>query len=203
MPRENQNIVHREEETEKIYLEIGFQSDHHESTLRKIEILGVPGVHLENGKCILGEKDKRFFDDLIVRKLFSLSRRMEFCNYQYLKIWLWNSNFQRDKVPYRLPSINGNDFEIRAHNQSSKLRKIYVLDNGLKGADYYRWRNTAETLFSPLFDSFTAPPEPPSFLKESPLTPFIKAFASVNETIDPYANMKQKIDFNTLIIQID
>ncbi|MGF1675564.1 MAG: hypothetical protein ACFCUV_18045 [Rivularia sp. (in: cyanobacteria)] len=201
MPRERQNFIRTE--AEKIYLEIGFQSDNHKSNLRKIEILGVPGVRLKNGKSAIDEKDNIFIDDLIVKRLFNLSCKMDYCDYEYLKIWLWNRHFRQDEVPYKLPSINEDDLEIRSNKPYSRLEKIYVLDNGFKNDEYRRWRNTAETLFSPLFDSFSAPPETPSFAEASLFKPFMNAVAAFNEAIDPYVNMKQKMFFNTLIIQID
>ncbi|NJO65210.1 MAG: hypothetical protein HC836_46040 [Richelia sp. RM2_1_2] len=200
MPRENQNFVRTE--VERIYLEIGFESDIQESNLRRIELLGVPGVRLENGESVIREKQKTFFDDLIVRKLFTLSRRID-CDYQYLKIWLWDNKLRREEVPYRLPSIDKNDLEIRLLKSYTKLERIYVLDNELKDAEYRRWCHTAEKLFTPLFDSFIAPPETPYFFEESPFQPFVNAVTAVNQTLDKYASMKQKMSFNTLIIQVD
>lgn len=64
-------------------------------------------------------------------------------------------------------------------------------------------------LFSPLFIKFIAPPEMPSELANNPLvklieaSPLGKALEMVNSTLDPYSNMKQKLFFNALIIQID
>jgi hypothetical protein len=200
MPREHQNYTRTE--AERIYLEIGFESDIHESNLRRIELLGVPGVRLKNGESAIHEKQKTFFDDLIVKKLFYLSHKID-CDYQYLKIWLWNNNLRREEVSYKLPSIDKNDLEIRQSKSYTKLERIYVLDNELRDAEYRRWCHTAEKLFTPLFDSFIAPPNAPSFFEESPFKPFVNAVTAVNQTLDKYASMKQKMSFNTLIVQID
>jgi hypothetical protein len=193
------------DEYEKIFLEIGFRSPEREGSLRTIELFGVPGKKLPNGQCVVTPQIQRFFDDLIVRKIFRQSRQLRDCNFEYLKIWIYDDTETRnDKRGYSIPSLDSRDLKIRSNNHLSKLEKIYVLDNDLKDErEYKRWKKAAEDIFSPLFTNFITPPEPPSSFADSIFSPFIKAVEAVNDSLDSYGNLKRNLFFNALIIQID
>jgi len=188
---------------EKIFLEIGFRSPESEGSLRTIELFGVPGERLPNGECIVNQKVQRFFDDLIVRKLFYQGRQLPDCNFEYLKIWLYDTETRDAQRGYDIPKIDRYDLEISSNNTLSKLEKIYVLDNGLTNSEYERWAKTAEQLFNPLFKKFILPPEPPSIEANSIFNPLLKLVENIHESLDSYSNLKRNLFFNALIIQID
>ncbi|NEP56225.1 MAG: hypothetical protein F6K31_04265 [Symploca sp. SIO2G7] len=190
-------------EPEKIFLEIGFRSPESEGSLRTIELLGVPGEKLPNGECVVNQKVQRFFDDLIVRRIFYQSRQLPDCNFEYLKIWLYSTDTRDAQKEYAVPQLDSRDLEISSNNPLSKLEKIYVLDNGLKNSEYARWKKTAEQLFNPLFQKFVLPPEPPSIEANSIFNPLLKFVENVHDSLDSYSNLKRNLFFNALIIQID
>ncbi|WP_445245356.1 hypothetical protein [Microcoleus sp. OTE_8_concoct_300] len=185
---------------ERVFLEIGFRSPEGEGSLRSIELLGLPGQKLKNGECVVSEKVQRFFDDLIVRKIFRESRRISDCKFQYIKIWLYDTNISDSERGYAVPKIDKGDLEIRSNVLSSKLERIYVLDNELTGREYDQWKKTATELFTMLFMQFIAAPELPSILADNPVAKFVEKMA---DSVDNYARMKQNLFFNALIIQVD
>ncbi|NEO57936.1 MAG: hypothetical protein F6K54_35710 [Okeania sp. SIO3B5] len=197
---------------EKIYLEIGFRSPETYGNLKTIELLGVPGQRLNNGECVVNEKTQKFFDKLIVRELFRQSRLLPNCSFEYLKIWLYDTEIENNERGYSIPTIDRGDLEIRSNIPGSKLERIYVLDNELTAQEYQIWKRDAENLFNPLFRQFIAPPELPSLLTEesianNPFTqvfkPLVEGIEKTTEALDKYAKMKQSLFFNALIIQID
>jgi hypothetical protein len=190
----------QESGSKKVFLQIGFRSSERDGSLRTIELFGIPGERSSNGEYAVSEKTQRFFDDLIVRKLFRDSRQLPYCDFEHLKIWLYNMDTRDEERGYDIPRIDDRDLKIRSDISSSRLERIYVLDNELTGREYERWRRTSEALFTPLFSKFLAPPEPPSILKNIPLVRFAEEVA---EKVDPYLKMRQSAFFNALIIQID
>lgn len=194
----------REPAIEEVFLQIGFNSPESDGSLRTIEMFGVPGERLKNGKCVVSEKAQRFFDDLIVRRIFRESRRLPDCNFEYLKIWLYDTEIGDDERGFVVPKVDSHDLDILSTVRSSRLERIYVLDNGLKGLEYERWKRTVEDLFVPLFSEFIAPPKPPSRLSDNPFVKLVTAMTEgVIGTVDEYSKMKQSLFFNALIIQID
>ncbi|GET38493.1 hypothetical protein [Microseira wollei] len=158
---------------ERVFLEIGFRSPEREGSLRSIELLGLPGQKLKNNECVVSEKVQQFFDDLIVRKIFRQSRRIPDCNFEYIKIWLYDTEIGDAERGYAVPKIDKGDLKISSNVLSSKLERIYVLDNELTGREYDRWKEMAEKLFSPLFRDFIAPPELPDILADNPFAKFV------------------------------
>jgi hypothetical protein len=194
---------------ENVFLRIGFRSPEKEGSLTSIELFGIPGKTSTTDQVDSSEKIKRFFDDLIARAIFRKARLMPECDFEYLKIWLYDTETKDAERGYQIPQIDKSDLEIPSNVPSSKLELIYVLDNQLTGREYERWEKIARELFTPLFLKFIAPPELPSELANNPFvklmeaSPFGKALEMVNSTLDPYSPMKQKLFFNALIIQID
>ena len=183
-----------------VFLQIGFRSSEREGTLRTIELLGVPGERAGSGEYVVNDRMRRFFDDLIVRKLFRDSRYLPACDFEYLKIWLHNTDSVNDNLDYDIPKTDERDLMLRPSFSTSQLDYICILDNELKGSEYEQWSSTCKSLFAPLFSSFVTPPEPPSILKNIPL---VKMASSIAEKVDPYLKMKQNTSFNALIVQID
>lgn len=183
-----------------VFLQIGFRSSEREGTLKTIELLGVPGERTGSGKYVVNDRMRRFFDDLIVRKLFRDSRYLPSCDFEYLKIWLHDTDSMKEDLDYDIPKIDKRDLTLRPSSSTSQLDHICVLDNELKGSEYEKWRSTCESLFTPLFGNFMTPPEPPSVLKNIPL---VRMAGSIAEKVDPYLKMKQNTFFNALIVQID
>ncbi|OCQ91403.1 hypothetical protein BCD67_23605 [Oscillatoriales cyanobacterium USR001] len=194
---------------ETVFLKIGFRSSEQDGSLKTIELFGVPGKASTTGQLDSSEQIKRFFDDLIVRVIFRKARLIPECDFKLLKIWLYDTETKDEERGYQIPQLDQNDLEINSNVRSSKLEAIYVLDNQLTGIEYERWEKIARELFSPLFLKFIAPPELPSELANNPFvklmeaSPIGKALEIVNSTLDPYSDMKQKLLFNALIIQID
>lgn len=194
---------------ETVFLRIGFRSSEPEGRLTNIELFGVPGKTSTTGQVDSSEKIKHFFDDLIARTIFRKARLIPECDFQYLKIWLYDTETTDAERGYQIPQIDERDLEITSNVPSSKLEFIYVLDSQLTGREYERWEKIARELLTPLFIKFIAPPEMPSELANNPFvkliesSSFFKALEMVNNTLDPYSNMKQKLFFNALIIQID
>ncbi|MGB3510651.1 MAG: hypothetical protein WBA93_15750 [Microcoleaceae cyanobacterium] len=204
MPRQDPRSQ-RNSEAEIVYTSIGFNSPYREGTLRTIELVGVPGQIQKNGQCVVGAKTQRFFDELLVGKLFNLSIRQRSCNFQKLKIWLYDTNARWEEMEYQVPEVDNQDLLIGPNISSSKLKAIYVLDNRsvdtrLTGAEYQRWVRTAQELFTPLYMEFITPPEPPDILGNNPVVQF---FQAVGENFDVHGRAKKKMLFDALIIQID
>ncbi|NER38447.1 MAG: hypothetical protein F6J93_31595 [Oscillatoria sp. SIO1A7] len=204
--------MQRHPETEKIYLEIGFRSPYPNDSLKTIELFGVPGEKRGSGESVVSEKVKRFFDDLMVSKIFRESRRLPDCDFEYLKIWLYDTETTNKERGYRIPTIDNRDLKINPTTSASKLEGIYVLDNELTDREYERWKKNARSLFAPLFGQFIAPPDASSAfsdrsIADNPLVKLMKPAFEVLETmtdaVDPYARMKQRLFFNALIIQVD
>ena len=188
----------------KVFLQVGFRSPEQEGSLRTIEIFGIPGEKLKRDDYVVTDKSKSFFDDLIVRKLFRKSRFLTDCDFEYLKIWLYNLDVDDSKRGYDVPKLDERDLKIKSSVSSSKLEYIYVLDNGLSGNDYTLWKRTVKDLFTPLFIGFVAPPTAPEEVVNNPLFKLVESFTDpLRDSLDPYGKIKQKLFFNALIIQID
>lgn len=192
-----------------VFLRIGFESSSDQGTLKQIELFGVPGKTSANNQVVISPNVRVFFDDLIARVIFRKARLICECDFQFLKIWLYDTQTENRDRGYQIPSLDEQDLEITSNVLSSKLDTIYVLDNQLMGAEYKQWAKIAKELFSPLFLKFSSPPEMPHELAEHPLikliesSPFGRALETVSQTLNPYSEMKQKLFFNALIIQID
>ncbi len=199
MPRYSQPERSRNPEPEIIYTAISFRSPYREGNLKTIELVGVPGQRLKNGELVVSQKTQRFFDDLIVGKLFALSSRLPI-QFQEIKIWLYDTNASEEERGYKIPDIDNRDLPIFSNVPFSKLEAIYILDNELSGAEYQKWARDAQQLFTPIFKEFIAPPEPPDILANNPI---FQAFQTLGETLDPKSKAKRKILFNALIVQID
>ena len=158
---------------QKVFLQIGFNSSEHEGSLRTIEVIGVPGEKRANGEYIVSQKAQYFFDDLVVKPIFIESRRLRECNFRCLKIWMYHPDIQDGERGYEVPKLDKHDLRIDSNVPSSGLRNIYVLDNGLQGEEYRRWKQTAEDLFYPLFKKFIVPPKPPELSREHSLSRFV------------------------------
>jgi hypothetical protein len=192
-------------ETKKVFLQVGFRSSEQEGSLRTIEIFGVPGEkRLKRGDYVVTDKTKSFFDDLIVKKLFRKSRFLSDCDFEYLKIWLYDLDVDDSKRGYDIPKLDEHDLKIKSTISSSKLEYIYVLDNGLSGDDYSLWKKTVKDLFSTLFIGFVAPPSLSEEVANNPLFKLVESLtAPLRDNLDPYGESKQNLFFNALIIQID
>ena len=189
---------------EDVFLQIGFRSPYTESKLRTIELYGVPGEKVDEDNYRVSEKIQKFFDDQIARKLFHHSLSLQYCDFEYLKVWLYNSNQSPDKQGYRIPTLDNRDLKIPTHINSSKLECIYVLDNQLEGKAYMHWERSAKDLFKPLFGRFMAPPTPPDVINNVPFLRLAGEMAKeISNKIDPFFEMRKNIFFNALIIQID
>lgn len=192
-----------------VFLTIDLRSPDPDDILHSIEICGIPGTATSAGQLTFDPKIQQFFDDLIARVIFSQARRMPDCDFESLKIWLYDTEMPPEKRGYQVPQLDERDFLIESKLVSSKLEFIYVLDNLLKGPEYRQWKKMVYQLFNPLFMKFTTPPETPSELSNNPLfqlfanSPFGKGLETVNKTLDPYLKLKKKLFFNALIIQID
>ncbi|CAK8719055.1 hypothetical protein GCAAIG_08515 [Candidatus Electronema halotolerans] len=199
MPRVN-------EQREEIFLQIGFNSSNADGSLKTIEVIGIPGEKLSNGKCVVSEKAQHFFDDLIVKPIFMKSRQMRSCDFRYLKIWAYNPDVKDSQRGYKVPSIDQNDLKIVSDTKSSGLRDIIILDNGLTGESYQRWKVICIELFSHLFRRFVAPPKPPEFEGRIGMKFIDTIFSGIDSMMtksDKYGEMKRNLFFDTLIIQID
>ncbi len=185
-----------------IYTSLGFRSSHPDGNLRTVEIIGVPGQKKRGGECYIGEKMERFFDDSIARPIFQTSRHIPNLDWQAIKIWLYTIDEGEEEQGYQVPQLNEQDLEIQSNISDSNLKLIYVLDNELPKAEYRRWKKTAESLFTPLFRQFVAPPEFPSSFP-FPTNPFSGLIQSLDNRLDPYAQMKRELFFDALIIQVD
>lgn len=197
----------RSSEGEKTFLQIGFNASDREGSLRTIEIIGIPGEKLANGECVVSQKAQHFFDDLIVKPLFTESRRLRNCNFRYLKIWAYHPDIKDSERGYDVPKLDRRDLKIDSNVSSSGLKTIYILDNGLKGEEYRQWKQTAEDLFSPVFRKFIALPKPPEISGSNLFSRLIEtaldSVDSVMSSVDKYGEMKRSLFFDTLIIQID
>ena len=188
----------------KVFLQVGFRSPEPKGSLRTIEMFGIPGTKSRNGEYVVTDKTKSFFDDLIVRKLFQKSRLLSDCDFEYLKIWLYDLDVDDSKRGYDVPTLDERDLKIKSTVSFSKLEYIYVLDNGLSENEYILWKKTVKELFSPLFINFVGPPTPSEEVANNPLFKLVESFTDpIRDNLDPYGKIKQNLFFNSLIIQID
>lgn len=196
-------------QSESAFIKIGFRSSSSQGTLQTIELIGVPGEKLPNGKYAVRDKVRRFFDDLIVRHLFRKGRLIPECDFQELKIWLYDTQYDTQKtapeIAYEIPNIDDRDLQINSRNSMSKLKTIYVLDNELQGQEYQDWEKVCQELFGSLFDQFIAPPEVPKIIENNNNLVFnlLKSGLEFIESIDRYGKNKQNLFFDALIIQVD
>ncbi len=109
------------ESREQVFLQIGFNSPRNDGILKTIEIIGVPGEKLINGECVVSEKAQNFFDDLIVKPIFMKSRRLQGCDFRYLKIWVYHSDIKNGERGYKVPNIDQNDLIISSSIPSSGI----------------------------------------------------------------------------------
>jgi hypothetical protein len=186
--------------SDNIYTAVGFRSSEPGGRLKIIEIFGLPGQRIKNDEIVVTPKTQSFFDSLIVRKIFRQSPRIKNCDFESLKIWLYDTEVMNKERGYDVPELDKQDLVIRSNISYSNLEQIYVLDNNLQGAEYREWQNIVEELFKPLFSGFVVPPEAPEIIAENPL---FKAIGSILQPLDPDVKMKQNLWFNSLIIQID
>ena len=187
----------RTSKSQKIVLNLTLESDHPDSKLKQMDIIGVPGQN-QNGKNILSDTVFCFLDDTIGRPIFAASRQIPKLDWQKLTVWLCATD--EDSLGYQVPTIDDRDLEMKSNIPESNLKLIYVLDNDLKGNEYRRWKKTSEDIFTPLFKKFVPPPQLPSSFSFNPFGSFIE---SLDSRIDPYAKMKRELFFDALIIQID
>lgn len=186
------------------FLEIAFRSDISEGTLKVIELVGVPGEQSLNREYLIKDEIRLFFDDLIVKPLFRKSRHIPNCDFQILKIWLYDTESSNEERSYEIPEVDHRDLCISSKNSISKLKKIYILDNELKGEEYEQWKNICEKLCTGLFNNFIASPEPPDILTQNSLVkPFVELIDKFTGSLDQYNRWKKKIFFDALIIQVD
>ena len=192
-----------------LFLRLGLRSPEPDAILHSIEIFGIPGSYTKAGEPTITPKTRKFFDDLIARTIFQEARRLPDCDFEYLKIWLYDTEIPDAERGYDVPQLDARDLEIPSDQVSSQLQFIYVLDNELTGNEYQQWRQTTNRLFRPLFRNFTMPPEPPSELTENPMfqalveSPLGQVLQSFNKNLDPNLELKKNLFFNALIIQID
>ena len=191
-------------ESEKMFLQATFRSSEPKGSLRNIQVFGIPGEKTKDGEYAITDKTQNFFDDLIVRKLFRKSRFLPNCDFEYLKIWLYDSDENDSNRGYSIPKLDERDLKIKSNFSSSKLECIHVLDNGLVGDDYILWKKTVKSLFMYLFGEFTVFPNPPEEIVNNPFFKLVESFTDpIRDNIDPYGKIKQNLFFNALIIQID
>jgi len=192
--------MYQKSDSGNVFLQIGFRSPERLGSLRTIELFGIPGNRLADGKYIVSEEIQNFFDNLIVRQLFRDSRRLASCNFEHLKIWLYDMSSNDQTRGYNIPTLDKHDLIIYPNFISSKLRQIFVLNNELTGLNYENWKKTAESLFIPLFRKFLIPPEAARIPQSIPFGRLVNEIAG---RVDPYLEMKKTVFFNALIIQID
>lgn len=191
MPRRNKR--------QDIFLTITLESAHRDGNLNQITIIGVPGQS-QNGQYILSDAMSCFFDDTIGRPIFAASRRIQNLDWQQLTIWLYPTDEDQNSLGYEVPKLDDRDLEFQSNIPESNLQFIYVLDNDLRGLEYRRWKQMSQTIFTPLFKKFVAPPQLPSSFSFNPFESIIESFDS---RIDPYAKMKRELFFDALTIQVD
>ncbi|TAD93321.1 MAG: hypothetical protein EAZ78_15465 [Oscillatoriales cyanobacterium] len=97
---------------ETVFLRIGFRSPEQDGSLTTIELFGVPGKTLSTGQVDSSAQIKRFFDDLIARVIFRRARLIPECDFEYLKIWLYDTETKDAERGYQIPQIDERDLEI-------------------------------------------------------------------------------------------
>ncbi|MEM1171078.1 MAG: hypothetical protein AAGJ08_18860 [Cyanobacteria bacterium P01_H01_bin.35] len=185
----------RNTKTQNVYLSATYESSHRDSILKQIQIIGIPGKE-KNGQYVLSNLMYSFFDNTIVRPIFSGSRQISNLDWERLKIWLFAKDEDED-LEYQIPEVDNQDLQIKSKIRQSNLKSIYVLNDELSDKEYKLWRKKAKSLFTPIFGKFVAPPNLPQLPFE---LPFLE---SLDSRLDPYAKMKRELFFDGLIIQID
>jgi len=191
--------------SENTFLSVGYKSAQPNGSLKMIEVIGVPGQKKNNGEYFVSDKARQFFDDTIVRKIFSESRRIQTCNFEFLKIWLDGPDI-RNATEYDIPEVKcPPDYEIPSDVSSSRLKSIYILlDNKITGHKGEQWRKTVDRIFSPLFKEFISPPDLSEALTNNPLGILMKSIGdlrdSVFSSVDHYAEMKKTLFFSKSIM---
>ncbi|MDM3853318.1 MAG: hypothetical protein PT119_25915 [Aphanizomenon gracile PMC627.10] len=193
----------KNKQVKDVFLTLGLRNSDSRSNLQSVEIIGIPGRKNRDGECSIDVTTERFFDDVIAKQIFRSSNRLKDCKFYDLKVWLYDTGI--DNQGYEIPEIDRSDFKIECNIPFSKLKYIYVLDNGYEDNEYIQWKKDVETLLRPLFNSFIAPPEPNPSLNFNPFPnfPFPNFLDSLETKLDKHAEMKNEIFFNALIIQID
>ncbi len=178
------------------FLQVGFKNPDTRAKLETIELYGVPGEKNSLGEFKVNDNILKFFDARIIQELFCQSRKQLGCDFSNLKVWIYDTTIRNAERGYAVPDIDERDWTIKSQLKTSRLKRIYFLDNGLTDEAGQQWRQKATNLLTPLFSSFQALPSGPDTF----LTGFFK---SIMEKIDPYEAMVRDVFFNALIVQID
>ncbi len=192
----------RSSQPKTVFIDVAFSSSEGGS-LQNIVLIGLPVKESANGELINSDDVKKCFDDLIVRPLFRKSRSIRECNFEFLKIWLYDARILNEKERgYVIPQININrgDLAILSQNSYSKLKTIYVLDNELKEEIRQEWTKNCQKLFSISFNEFVTSSEKTQASRSSVVGRFLE---NLENSVDPYAREKKELTFDSLIIQID
>ena len=141
-----------------------------------------------------------FFTDLIADELSREWHSVSNSSLECIKVWLYNTDKPRGAQSYQVPSFSEQDLEICSHLALSKLKRIYVLDNGLSGHAYDAWKASCEALVKPLFNRFMAPHESPEVLDGFTVMRFGDSLS--NKLYLPL-KMPKNMFFDALVIQMD
>ena len=184
--------------SQRIYTSIVFQAPHSSTT---IEIIGIPGRETLDGQCNVNEKIERFFDDCIAKPIFKANSRFN-QDFSSFKIWLYDTEEDQDHQGYVTPDLD-HSVELSASTTTSMLKVIYILNDDISDFDYRFWRRSVEAIANSLFKAFAALPELPGSLPTAATENPFSRLQKFLEGRDPYAQMKQELFFDALIVQID
>ncbi|WP_334191198.1 hypothetical protein DOP62_14140 (plasmid) [Synechococcus elongatus PCC 11801] len=190
---------------EAVFLHVGFQSSEEEGYLRTIELFGIPGERLDNGQCVVSKKVLSFLDDLMIRRIFYRSRKTTRCKFKSLKIWLYDSNIDKDKRGYFVPETSNQDIIIPRNltKPFSQIKSIHILSNGLNGLELKSLEEISKSLFSPLFDDFCVVLKLPGEVRSLPLiSDWVRIAENFIEKSAPNELMKQNLFFDSLVIEV-
>lgn len=185
-------------DSDKVFLTASFSYPGNDKKFKKIEIIGVPGKKSANDHDVVEEEIKKLFNNLIIKTILKKSNSLHDCNFDSLKIWLYDMKESNENYGYQIPEIKESYFVMYSSLKISNLERIYVFDNELTGREQEEWKKTAKYLFTPLFNNFVTPPELPEELRNNPVSKFIERGV---EIFTPSIKIKQTISFNALIIK--
>lgn len=162
--------------------------------------LELPGKPSSFKQHVFHRGIESFFTDLIADELSRERHNVSNDSLECIKIWLYNTEQPRHAQGYQVPNFDEQDLEIRSPLLSSKLERVYVLDNGLSGHAYDVWKASCEALVKPLFSRFISPQEPQEILNDFTVMRFGD---SLSDKLYLSLAMQANMFFNALIIQTD
>jgi hypothetical protein len=126
--------------------------------LTEIHVYGVPGYKRMSGQLVISPSVQKFLRTFVVDILFRQSALIQYCPFQKMQVWLYDSTVPEAERPYNVPKITPDALTLNAEIESARLKIIHILRKLEDTVDDGHWAIVAETLLRSLFAEFIEMP---------------------------------------------